>query len=123
MDEEPNTSASTQNAIENEEDTVAPANPPSRKTSSILAQQQVNGTDHKKSKTGMLMFSDPLELEQARASLTGRKPFIRPPMDNRSNAPQRKNGLFLSVAAQGSDGVSFYEKFVRLKYFGTIDIY
>jgi hypothetical protein len=106
MDEEPNTSASTQNVTEKEPETMAPANPPSRKTSAIVAQQQVNGTESKKSKTGMLMFSDPMELEQARASLTGRKPFIRPPMDTRVNAPQRKNGLFLSGAAQGSDGVS-----------------
>jgi hypothetical protein len=51
------------------------------------------------------MFTDSLEMEKARATLTGRKPFIRPPMDNRANAPQRKNGLFLSGAAQGSDGV------------------
>lgn len=31
----------------------------------------------------------PIDVEQARATLTGRKPFIRPPMDNRANAPQR----------------------------------
>ncbi|KAI6227747.1 hypothetical protein M3Y99_01214300 [Aphelenchoides fujianensis] len=49
----------------------------------------------------------PIDIEQARATLTGRKPFIRPPMDNRANAPQRKNGLFLSCATQGTDGSAF----------------
>lgn len=46
----------------------------------------------------------PLDIEKARCSLTGRKPFQRPPMDNRANAPQRKNGLFLSgaIAASGA---------------------
>lgn len=113
MDEEPNTSTSAQNATESGAHTTTPVNPPSRKTSAVVAQQQINGKEQKKSKTGsgMLMFSDPLELEQARASLTGRKPFIRPPMDNRANAPQRKNGLFLSEAGQGSDGVGFLENF------------
>lgn len=60
-----------------------------RKTSALpLTTEQ---TERKKS-SKVPLFTDTLEMEQARASLTGRKPFIRPPMDNRANAPQRKNG-------------------------------
>lgn len=100
-------STSTQMPPNNVESDVVTEGPVSRKTSNVPLLQPE--TDRKKSKHDhqMPMFMDPMDLEQARATLTGRKPFIRPPMDNRANAPQRKNGLFLSGAAQGSDVVSF----------------
>lgn len=80
---------------------------PSRKSSHVQDAERKRSQPPSQQQPQIPMFMDPLDLEQARASLTGRKPFIRPPMDNRANAPQRKNGLFLSGAAQGSDGVSF----------------
>ncbi|CAD5230186.1 unnamed protein product [Bursaphelenchus xylophilus] len=64
-------------------------------------------TSHKTSDSDPLDLLDcnyPLDIEKARCSLTGRKPFTRPPMDNRANAPQRKNGLFLSgIAKRGKE--------------------
>ncbi|KAI6213963.1 hypothetical protein M3Y94_00213500 [Aphelenchoides besseyi] len=71
--------------------------------------------ERKHSGRGLISSTYPIDIEQARATLTGRKPFIRPPMDNRVNAPQRKNGLFLSGAVQGTDGSAFAAELEALR--------
>lgn len=87
---------------------LSPVEKEVRKESTALTEASVS--------SDFLDCNYPLDIEKARCSLTGRKPFQRPPMDNRANAPQRKNGLFLSgVAASGSKNVSYIAIVVYFK--------
>ncbi|CAD5226007.1 unnamed protein product [Bursaphelenchus okinawaensis] len=108
----------TEPTISSDENSIAHAQTPGTSAAAQPNGNMENGHELKERKKSSLRTTEevdpldsldcnyPLDIEKARCTLTGRKPFTRPPMDNRANAPQRKNGLFLSgaIAATGGKG-------------------